>query len=185
MRHFIVLLLSSLLLASLLIGGCITPTSPSPLQSTSATAAPVATMPPSPTMIGNSDEAHVDFNYQLGTSYEYDGLKASPGHKFYMLQVKVSSDKPVQTSLDWFWMEYKVNETDSVQVRQPFTTYMFKYPTMVIGPGTGAARGGLLFELPDKLADGYPKPCYYMPLEEQQGQYKVYDKVYGKVEDVQ
>ena len=171
-------LIGLILLASILITGCVN-------QPIPATSTPTATIPPTPTLIGNNDEAHVYFSYQLGTSYEYDGLKASPGHKFYMLQVKVRSDKPVQTSMDWFWIEYKVNDTDNVQVRQPFTTYMFKYPTTVIGPDTGAARGGLLFELPEKMADGYPRPYYYMPLEAQQGQYRVYDKVYGKVGDVE
>ncbi len=172
-----------LLLASVLIIGCVYPAVQSP--SSGAASTPQATIPPAPTLVGNSDEAHIYFSYQLGTSYEYDGLKASPGCKFYMLQAKVSSDKPVQTSMDWFWIEYKVNDTDSIHVKQPFTTYMYRYPAMVIGPDTGAARGGLLFELPEKMADGYPRPYYYMPLEAQQGQYRVYDKVYGKVGDVE
>jgi len=62
---------------------------------------------------------------------------------------------------------------------------MFKYPTKVIGPDTGAAKGGLIFELPAEMVSGYPKPIYNMSLENQEGQYIAYDKVYGKVGDVQ
>jgi hypothetical protein len=185
MKRSMVILIFLILSASFLAAGCIGSPAPMPTPAPTATPSPTVTVPPAPTLIGGSDEAHIRFDYQLGTASEYDGQKASPGYKFYMLQVKVSSDKPVQTSPEWFWMEYKVNETANVQDRQPFSTYMFKYPTMVIDSGTGAARGGLIFELPAELAVGYPKPYYYLPLEGQQGQYKVYDKVYGTVGAVQ
>jgi hypothetical protein len=175
---FIVLL--SMLIAASVAAGCVASPSPSPAP----TAGPTAIA--SATPIAGSDEAHIKFNYQLGTTPEYDGLqKASPGNLFYLLQANVSSDRPVQTSPEWFGMEYKVNETDSVHDAKPFGMYMFTYPTGDIGPDSGPARGGFLFELPAQMAEGYPKPYYYMPLGEQQGQYKVYDKVYGTVGDVQ
>jgi hypothetical protein len=184
MKRTILIFLLSTLIAACVVAGCVT--SPSPTLAPTATPTPAATVSAAPTLIGKSDEAHIKFNYQLGTASEYDGLqKAAPGYLFYLLQVNVSSDKPVQTSPDWFGMEYKVNDTDSVHDAKPFSTYMFKYPTEVLGPDTGAAKGGFLFELPATMADGYPKPYYYMPLEEQQGPYKVYDKVYGTVGDVQ
>lgn len=175
MKRFTIILV---LLVSLLAAGCVN--APAPTPSPTATPAPTVTAPPAPTLIGNNDEAHIGFNYQMGKMSEYDGQKASPGMAFYTLQVKVTSDKPVQTSPGWFGIEFKVNSTDPVQERPPFSTYMFTYPTRVLDSNT-PARGGLIFELPSQLADGYPKPYYYMPLDEQQGEYKVYDKVYGVV----
>lgn len=133
------------------------------------------------TLIGNSDEAHIEFFYQYGSMREYDGQKASPGMVFYTLQARVGSDKPVQTSPEWFGVEYRVNATDPVTERAPFSTYMFTYPTTVISSDTGPVRGGLIFEVPEGLAAGYPKPYYYMPLDRQSGPYLVYGKVYGVV----
>jgi hypothetical protein len=184
MRRFTIILTIYVLLAASIAAGCIT--SPAPTPTPTVTTGPTVTVMPTVTPIGGSDAANIEFHYQLGTSSEYDGQKASPGNKFYMLQVRVASyDKPVSTSPEWFWVEFKVNDTAPVQDRAPFSTYMFKYPTKVIGPDTGSAKGGLIFELPEGLADGYPKPYYYMPMDQQQGQYKVYDKVYGTVGDIQ
>jgi hypothetical protein len=138
-----------------------------------------------PTLIGNSDEAHIQFTYQLGTASEYSGLqKASPGNLLYILQVKIRSDKPVETSQDWFWMEYKVNESDDIHSSHSSFSFV-KYPTKVLNNSTDFAGGELIFELPAKMASGYPRPFYFMPFEEQQGAYKVYDKVYGTKGDVQ
>ncbi|HTY90825.1 MAG TPA: hypothetical protein VMC84_06575 [Methanocella sp.] len=179
MKRYSILFALSVLIASLLVAGCTG--SPVSTPAVTATPNPSAIVSAVPTLIGNSDEAHIEFYYQLGKMAEYDGQKASPGMLFYPLQVKVSSDKPVQTSPDWFGVEYKVNDTDPVQTRQPFSTYMFTYPTRELSSDTGAARGGIIFELPANLAEGYPKPYYYMPLDQQQGPYKVYNKVYGVV----
>jgi hypothetical protein len=182
MRLKTLIFLLAVLAAASVAAGCVI----SPSTSPAPTATPAPTAIESATPIVESDEAHIRFNYQLGTTPEYDGLqKASPGNLFYLLQANVSSDRPVQTSPDWFGMEYKTNETDSVHDAKPFGMYMFTYPTGEIGPGSGPARGGFLFELPAQMAEGYPKPYYYMPLGEQQGQYKVYDKVYGTLGDVQ
>jgi hypothetical protein len=158
MKRFTVILAFCALLASFLVAGCIG--GPVPTPTATATPAPSVAVSTVPTLIGHSDEAHIEFYYQMGKMYEYDGQKASPGMAFYPLQVKVSSDKPVQTSPDWFGVEYKVNATDPVKERPPFSTYMFTYPTKEISSDTGAARGGLIFELPQDLADGYPKPYY-------------------------
>jgi hypothetical protein len=185
MRRFTIILTISVLLAASIAAGCITSPAPTTTPAPTATPVPTVTVPPTATPIGGSDDANIEFHYQIGKASEYDGQKASPGNLFYMLQVRVKSDKPVETSPDWFWVEFKVNDTAAVQDRAPFSTYMFKYPSKVIGPDTGSAKGGLIFELPASLADGYPKPYYYMPMGQQQGQYKVYDKVYGTVGDIQ
>lgn len=177
MKYITIILALIVLLAALLVAGCAS----TPAPTTTVTATPAPSALPTTTLIGKSDEAHIEFYYQIGRMAEYDGQKASPGMMFYALQVKVSSDKPVQTSPEWFGIEYKVNATDPVSERPPFSTYMFTYPTKEISSDTGAARGGLIFELPQRLADGYPRPCYYMPFDQQQGPYKVYDKVYGVV----
>lgn len=177
MRNFAVILSLLVLLASLFVAGCIS--SPTPTVTITPTPAPTAASSAVPTLIGNDNEAHIQFNYQFGKMNEYDGQRSSPGMTFYTLQVKVISDKPVPTSPDWFWIEYKINDSAPLEDRQPFSTYMFTYPTKTISSDTGAARGGLIFEIPQDLAAGYPKPYYYMPLDQQEGPYKVLDKVYG------
>jgi hypothetical protein len=171
------------LIAACVVAGCVT--SPSPTPAPTVTPTPVPTISAAPTLIGKSDEAHIKFTYQLGTASEYSGLqKASPGNLLYLLQVKVSSDKPVQTSQDWFWMEYKSNESDDIHSSHSSISFV-KYPTKVLNNSTDFAGGELIFELPANMAPGYPKPFYFMPFEEQQGAYKVYDKVYGTMGDVQ
>lgn len=178
MKGFTIILV---LLVSLLAAGCVSSPAPTPVPTETLT----ATVSPVPTLIGNNDEAHIQFFYSPGTETEYGGMqKAAPGYLLYIYKVNVSSDKPVQTSLDWFGVEYKVNETDPVQDSRAFVAYI-KYPEKTVGSGLGSARGEIFIELPKKMAPGYPKIYYYIPLEEQQGQYKVYDKVYGVVGDVQ
>lgn len=185
MKRIEYIFLLSVLLAVSIVAGCVSSPVPTPTPVPTATPTPAATVSPAPTLIGGSDEAHIRFNYQLGTASEYGGLqKASEGNLLYLLQVKVSSDKPVQTSQDWFWIEYKVNESDSVHTSHSSISFV-KYPAKVIGNNSDSARGELIFELPANMAPGYPKPYYYMPLEDQQGPYKVYDKVYGEIGDVQ
>lgn len=183
MRNSTVILSLLVLLASLIVAGCIS--SPAPTTTITPTPAPTAASSGVPTLIGHSDEAHVQFFYSMGTASDYGGLqKASSGNLLYIFKVNVSSDKPIQTSLDWFGVEYKVNDTDPVHDSRAFMSYV-KFPEKTIGSGPGNARGEILVELPDHMADGYPKPYYYLPLDQQQGQYKVYDKVYGVVGDVQ
>lgn len=183
MKRLAVIFALFVLLVSSFVSGCIS--SPSPTSVPTVTPAPSAATSPVPTLIGGSDEAHVQFYYSLGTASDYGGLqKASPGNLLYIVKVNVSSDKPVETSQDWFWMEYKENETDTVHDSSRFMSYL-KYPVRIISHDQEPARGELLIELPANMAPGYPKPYYYMPLDKQQGQYKVYDKVYGVVGDVQ
>ncbi len=183
MKRTLLIFLLITLIAACVVAGCVA--SPSPTPAPTVIPTPTATVSAAPTFIGNSDEAHIKFTYQIETAPEYSGLqKASPGQLFYILQVKVSSDKPVRTSQDWFWMEYKVNESDSVHTSNSSFSFV-KYPTKVLSNDSDSARGELIFELPANMAPGYPKPYYYLPLEEQQGQYKVYSKVYGTVGDVQ
>jgi len=183
MKNIKLILALIVLLVSLLAAGCVS--TPAPTATITPTPAPTAAASAGPTLIGHSDEAHVQFFYSMGTASDYGGLqKASPGNLLYIFKVNVSSDKPIQTSLDWFGAEYKVNNTDSVHDSRAFMAYV-KYPEKTIGPGQGNARGEILIELPAQMAEGYPKPYYYLPLDQQQGPYKVYDKVYGEVGDVQ
>ncbi len=119
------------------------------------------------------------FNYNLGSGTQYSGLQpAATGDLLYVLQVKVTSDKPIQTSQDWFWLEYKMNDTDSVHDTNNSMSYQ-TYPSEILGPDSAPAKGQMIFELPAQMAPGYPKAYYYMPKEDQPGPYYVYDKVYG------
>ena len=174
-----------LLLSALAIAGCIS--SPSPAPTLAPTVGPTAmpTAVPSPTPIGGNNGANIQFNYQLGTQTQFSGLQpAAPGDLLYLLQVNVSSDKPVQTSQAWFGMEYKVNATDSIHDSNSSISFV-AYPSKIISWNTTSARGEMIFELPAKMAPGYPKPYYYMPMEDQPGPYYVYGKIYGTVGDVQ
>lgn len=179
MKWFSIILV---VLVSLLVAGCVSSPAPTPTPAPSVT----ATATPIPTLIGGNDEAHIQFFYSLGTeTSEYGGMqKPAPGYLLYIYKVNVSSDKPVPTSLDWFGVEYKVNETDPVLESTAFNAYM-KYPEKTIGSGLGTARAEIFIELPKNMAPGYPKIYYYKPLDKQQGPYKVYDKVYGVIGDVQ
>jgi len=163
------------------VAGCVSSPSPAVTPSPAAT----ATVMPTPVLIGGSDEAHITFTYALDRQSEMYGLqKASPGKLFYRLTVKVTSDKPIATSEDWFWMEYRASEAGGVNSSNSFFVYK-QYPAKVLRNESDFAGGVLVFELPENMATGYPKPYYYKPLDEQQGMYKVYDKVYGTVGDVQ
>ncbi len=167
-------------LAACVAAGCVSSPSPAPAP-TVTPASPSAT----PAPIGGSDEAHIMFTYQLGEQSDMPGLqKAAPGKLFYILKVKVRSDKPVETSEDWFWLEYRANESDSVHASQASFPYIV-YPTKILQNESDSAGGELVFELPATMAPGYPKPYYYKPLDEQHGTYKVYDRVNGTLGDVQ
>jgi hypothetical protein len=148
-------------------------------------ASPTATPIPTPTLIGGNDMANVLFNYQLTTASQYSGLQqAAPGYLLYVLQVNVSSDKPVPTSEGWFWMEYRANATDTLHETNKSFSFV-SYPQTTIGPDTPSARGEIIFELPATMAQGYPLPYYYMPMGDQQGPYYVNGRVYGTLGDVQ
>lgn len=178
MKKFTWIMALLVLLASFAIIGCVS--SPSPTPTPAPTAASTVTAIPSPSLIGG-DEAHIVFNYNLGSASSYSGLQnAAPGYLLYTLQVKVTSDKPVPTSQDWFWLEYKVNDTDSIHTTNNSMSYQ-TYPSEILGPNSAPAKGQLIFELPAKMAPGYPKAYYYMAKENQPGPYYVYDKVYGTV----
>src|SRR5271157_1446777 len=179
MKKLTLIMAMAVLLATFFVAGCVS--SPAPTATPGPTAQPTSTPVPSPTLIGRSDEAHIQFYYSVETASDYSGLpKASPGKIFYILDVQVSSDKPVQTSTDWITLEYKVNDTDPVKYMSPFTSVFKVYPSTIIGGDNGStAEGRLMYEMPAQLAAGYPKPVYYLPLDQQQGQYKVYDPVYG------
>lgn len=137
-----------------------------------------ATAIPTPTLIGGSDEAHIAFSYSYMATKEYRGLTANPGYKLYVLDVSVSSDKPVETSADWFSIDYRRNASESIKTYYPITS---KYPSFTMGPTTGPVEGWLLFELPDSNDGQYSlQPVYTAPKNFIfKGPYKVYGKVYG------
>ena len=181
MKRMMLMILLPAFIAACVVAGCVTSPSPAP----TITPTPLPSSSAAPTLIGKSDEAHIQFTYQLGKQTELDGLqKASPGSLFYVLQVKVKSDKPIETSQDWFWMEYKANESDDLHSTNSAFSFV-KYPTKVLNNSTDFAGGQMIFELPATMAPGYPKPFYFMAWEDQRGPYKVYDKVYGTPGDVQ
>ncbi len=164
------------LLTALAIAGCVS--SPAPTATPAPTAIPSITAIPSPTLIGG-DEAHIVFNYNIGSASSYSQLQqAAPGYLLYVLQVKVTSDKPIQTSQDWFWLEYKMNDTDNIHTTNNSSSFQ-TYPTEILGPNSDPAKGQFIFELPAKMAPGYPKAYYYMAKENQPGPYYVYDRVNG------
>jgi hypothetical protein len=182
MKAIPIIFVLSVLIVALATAGCL---NKSTTPAVTATPVPTATKTPTATLIGNTDEAHVQFFYSMGTQSDYGGLqKASKGNLLYIFKVNVSSDKPIQTSLAWFGAEYKVNDTDAVHDTRAFNSYV-TFPEKTIGPGLSSARGEILAELPDHMAEGYPKIYYWLPLNQQQGPYKVYDKVYGVPGDVQ
>jgi hypothetical protein len=172
-------------MSALVIAGCVGSPSSSPTIAPTVGPSPTATPIPSPTLIGGNDQANIQFYYQLGSGSQYSGLQpSSPGDLLYILQVNVTSDKPVQTSQDWFWMEYRANASDSIHDSHASISFV-TYPNKIISSNTTSARGEMIFELSATMAQGYPKPYYYMPTADQQGPYYVYSKVYGTVGDVQ
>jgi hypothetical protein len=183
MKKFTLFMAIAVLLAAFFVAGCVNSPGPTASPAPTVTLQPTSTAVPSPTLIGRNDEAHIQFYYSVATATDYSGLpKASPGKIFYILDVQVSSDKPVQTSADWITLEYKVNDTDPVKYMAPFTSLFKVYPSKIIGGDNGStAEGRLMYEMPAQLAAGYPKAVYFLPLNQQQGQYKVYDPVYGSL----
>lgn len=177
MQKFTWIMALLILSASFAIIGCVS--SPAPTATPVPTATPSVTAIPSPTLSGGSDEAHIVFNYNLESGSQYSGLqKAAPGNSLYILQVQVTSDKPIQTSQDWFWLEYKMNDSDSIHRTNNSMSYQ-TYPSEILGPASAPAKGQMIFELPTEMAPGYPKAYYYMAKEYQPGPYYVYDRVDG------
>lgn len=161
----------------LFVSGC-TGTSPAPAPTPTPEAA-TFTPVPSPTLIGGSDEAHIDFRYSISSYTHYDNIEAQPGKVFYRVIVEVSSDKPVETSADWIKLEYRSGPADSINYYEPFT---HTYPSKVIGPDTGAAKGVMLFEVPKPISYEYQPVLIYsppVPPEKQSGPYRVYSNVTG------
>jgi hypothetical protein len=165
----------AIIAAAFLAIGC---TVPVHIPVSTATATPSPTVSSSPTLIGGNDEAHIIFNWEVWTyTTEYNRIKVTPGNSFYVMHVNVTSDKPVQSSAEWFTMEYKEKDSDPVSVAD-YTT--FSYPGGMIGVNGSYMVGDIEFELPAHLAAGYPKPVYWMDVDKQSGTYKVKQPVYGE-----
>lgn len=180
-----VLAIAGLVLIVTITAGCLQPAAnptPTPVP-TLAPTVPVApsAQPVSPTPIGGSDEARIDCIYTVKTYPRgYEGVLPVPGQMIYAIDVTVDSDKPVKTDDSWFSVEYRKNATDSLITYTTFTNV--NYPSTVIGNNTGPAKGRLLFFLPDP-GEGSQGPAivYYKPVEQQTGEYKVKNKVYGSM----
>lgn len=176
-----VLMVSIMLI--LLTAGCTQPSaspSPIPTQQPTLPAVPSAQVA-SPTPVPGSDEAHIDFTYNVRSySKQYEGLVPNPGELIYVFDVTVNSDKPVRTDSDWFWFEYQKNATEPVQELQPNT--VFRYPSKTIGDGSGPATGRLIIALPALETGSRLKPFYFKPLNEQSGEFLVKKKYYGVLE---
>ncbi|MCD1296305.1 hypothetical protein CUJ83_14980 [Methanocella sp. CWC-04] len=171
-RYFAIMIL---IMAAIMMTGCASPeVSPTPAP----TITPAPTSVPSPTLIGGSDEAHVAFYYNLRSTPYYAGLEAQPGKKLYLLDVSISSDKPVQASAEWFRIDYRRNATDDIVPYYPIT---YEFDATEMGPDTGVVTGRFIFELPDPTSSEFTmQPVYDPPEPENQvGPYKVYDEVYG------
>lgn len=168
------------IIAAALIAGCSSP-SPTPLNPIPTAASPVPTVNPGPTLIGGSDQAHIEFYYTVKQySQMYEGIPAGPGEYIYAIDVYVDSDKPVMTDDSWFSVKYQKNSSSPLITYPPATA--IGYPKKTIGDGTGPAQGRLLIVLPIPDKDGYgPVPVYGKPVDEQSGTYKVSTPVNGVV----
>jgi hypothetical protein len=175
----VIILIAASIIVAVLLAGCTSPTS-----APSVTPAPSAspTISPAPTLIGGNDEAIIDFSY-VSSWYgmSYSNLRPPPeGCQYYVLDVTVDSDKPVQTDGTWFTVEYRRNATEANQTYQ--ITTVVDYPETTIGNGSKPATGRLLLVLPSPGDGSYgPIPIYFKPLDRQEGQYKVYSPVRGYV----
>ncbi len=113
------------------------------------------------------------------------GVTATSGRhpradQFYVLDVTVDSDKPVQTDGTWFTVEYRQNATAPNETYQ--ITTVVDYPETTIGNGSKPATGRLLLVLPSPGDGSYgPVPIYFKPLDKQEGPYKVYSPVRGYI----
>ncbi len=172
-----VLMVSLMLI--LLTAGCTQPASPTPVPTQQPTLPAVpSTQVPSPTPLPGSDEAHIDFTYNVKTySKQYEAMTPLPGEAIYVLNVKVDSDKPVMTDDTWFRIEYQKNSSMPVQDVEPNTVY--KYPSRIIGDGSGPATGLLIIALPAPEAGYQIRPYYYKTEDQQSGDIKVKNKYYG------
>jgi hypothetical protein len=170
MKQYIILI--AIIAVVFLAIGCAAPV-PVPTPTTTSTPAPTATA--GPTLIGGSDEAHVIFNYGLRTYHDFWGQTASPGMVFYIMHANVTSDKPVECTPDWFALEYRVNNIEPVKTAYPVSN-RFNSATTQSGV---YATGEIEFELPDQMAEGYPKAVFWKPVDRQNGIYKVKQPIYG------
>ncbi|CAJ35141.1 hypothetical protein [Methanocella arvoryzae] len=163
----------------LLTSGCTQPASPSPSPSYHPTLpATSSAQVASPTPVPGSDEANINFTYIMKTyPKQYEGLTPNPGELIYVFDVKVDSDKPVQTDDSWFGIEYRKNATQPIQDLEPNT--VFRYPSKTIGDGSGPAEGRLIIALPAPESGSLIRPYYYKPVNQQHGEYLVKTKVYG------
>lgn len=157
------IMLITIIIGVVLAMGCTSPMTPTPT--------PVA----SPTLIGGSDEAHIQFIYGLRTYSDFWGQKASPGKVFYIMHANITSDKPVECTPDWFYLEYKAKDTGPLTIVYPVSN---RFSSKTIQNGV-YAQGEIEFELPTDMAPGYPKPVFWMPVDRQTGPYKVKQPVYG------
>ncbi len=173
MKHYILLI--AIIMAAFLAIGCTVPLKV-PLSTATATPSPVVSS--TPTLIGGNDEAHILFTWEIWTyTKEYNRIPVTPGKSFYVMHVNVTADKPVETSAQWFKLEYKEKDSDPVSLAD-YTT--FSYPGGMIGVNGSYLTGDIEFELPAHLASGYPKPVYWMDPDKQSGTYKVKEPVYGE-----
>lgn len=173
MRQYILLI--AMIVAVFMAIGC---TVPIKVPVATATATPSPVVSSTPTLIGGNDEAHIIFTWGIRTyTTEYDRIKVAPGKAFYVMHVNVTADKPVESSAEWFKLEYKEKDSDTVSVAD-YTT--FTYPGGMIGVNGSYLTGDIEFELPAHLAAGYPKPVYWLDVDKQSGIYKVKQPVYGE-----
>jgi hypothetical protein len=176
-RNSIIILIAALIIAAILVAGC---TSPTPVPTSTPSPSVPPTITPAPTPSG-SDKATIDFSY-VESQYNimYEGIPINPGEIMYAFDVKVDSDRPVETDQDWFSIEYRQNGTGTLQTYQPMTVR--DYPEKTIGNGSAPATGRVLIVLPAPGPGSYgPVPVYFKPLDQQQGLYKVYSPVRGYI----
>ena len=181
MKQYILLI--AIVAAAFLAIGCTVPVKV-PVTTATATVTAISTATPTPgasytpTLIGGNDEAHIIFTWGIRTyTTEYNRIKVTPGKSFYIMHVNVTADKPVESSAEWFTMEYKEKDSDPVSVAD-YTT--FTYPGGMIGVNGSYLTGDIEFELPARLAAGYPRPVYWLDVNKQSGIYKVKQPVYGE-----
>ena len=173
MKQYI--LLMAIIMAAFLAIGC---TMPLKEPQSSATATPTPAVSYTPTLIGGNDEAHIIFTWEIWTyTKEYNRILVTPGKSFYLMHVNVTADKPVESSAQWFKLEYKEKDSDPVS-QADYITYT--YPGGMIGVNGSYLTGDIEFELPARLAAGYPKPVYWLDSDKQSGIYKVKQPVYGE-----
>jgi len=161
------------------IAGCAQPSATgTPTPTTQPTPSPQPTQAISPSPVPGSNEAHIDFYYNLKTySTPYEGIAPLPGEVIYAIDVTVNSDQPIHTDDSWFHIEYRRNATAPLQDLEPNS--VFEYPSTTIGGGAAPAKGRLLIALPAPENGNQVRPYYFKPLDQQTGDYKVKAPAYG------